>query len=170
MRWVLPVLLIVGLLTGCESTDLIVSSSTAEEADSETIIPPIVEEEEEVFEPMIEELEVGSTVAEPVEQAVESEEDIPQESIESVLQERAPEVPAFLGPQQAALVEPVRPKTLQDIFFVFDQATILSPAKPILETNTALLQTQYKHLTVLLEGHCDERGSVEYNLVLGVRR
>ena len=167
VRWVLPVFLVVGLLTGCESTGLIVSSSTSEEADSETIIPPIVEEEEEVFEPMIEELEVGSTVAEPVEQAVESEEDIPQESIESVLQERAPEVPAFLGPQQAALVEPVRPKTLQDIFFVFDQATILSPAKPILETNTALLQTQYKHLTVLLEGHCDERGSVEYNLVLG---
>ncbi len=55
MRWVLPVLLIVGLLTGCESTDLIVSSSTAEEADSETIIPPIVEEEE-VFEPMVEDL------------------------------------------------------------------------------------------------------------------
>ncbi len=191
MRWVLPVFLVVGLLTGCESTGLIVSSSTSEEADSETIIPPIVEEGE-VFEPMVEELEVGSTVAEPVEQAVESEEDIPQESIEPVLQERAPEmaqaapaqpsvpqaqpslptpqVPASLGPQQAALVEPVRPKTLQDIFFAFDQVTILSPAKPILETNATLLQTQYKNRTVLLEGHCDERGSVEYNLVLGVRR
>ncbi len=191
MRWVLPVLLIVGLLTGCESTDLIVSSSTSEEADSGTIIPPIVEEEE-VFEPIIEEPEVGSTVAEPVEQAVESQEEIPQEPIEPVLQERVPEmaqaapaqpsvphtqpslptpqVPASPEPQQVVPAEPVRPKTLQDIFFAFDQATILSPAKPILETNATLLQTQYKNRTVLLEGHCDERGSVEYNLVLGVRR
>jgi len=191
VKWVLPVLLVVGLLTGCESTDLIVSSSTFEEEYSEVIIPPIVEEEE-VFEPMVDEPEVGSTVAEPVEQAVESEEDIPQEPREPVLQQSVsemaqvapaqpsvphaqpslpiPQVPSSLDPQQAVPAEPVQPKTLQDIFFALDQATILSPAKPILEVNAALLQTQYKNRTLLLEGHCDERGSVEYNLVLGVRR
>ncbi len=164
-------LLVLGLLPGCESTDLIVSSSTSEEEDSVAIIPPIVEEEE-VFEPMVDEPEVGSTVAEPVEQAVESEEDIPQEPREPVLQQNVPEmaqvapaqpsvphsqpslpipqVPTSLDPQQAAPVEPVRPKTLQDIYFALDQATILSPAKPILEANAALFQTQCKHRTLLM--------------------
>jgi len=191
VRWILPVLLVVGLLTGCESTGVTISSSTFEEEDSETIIPPIVEEEE-VFEPIVEEPEVSFTVAAPVEQAVKLPEDLPQEAIEPVLRERTPHIaqpapaqpsvphtqpslptlqgPASLQPQQVVPVEPIRPKTLQDIFFALDQATILSPAKPILEANVVLLQTQYKHLTVLLEGHCDERGSVEYNLVLGVRR
>jgi len=140
VKWVLPVLLVVGLLTGCESTDLIVSSSTSEEEDSEVIISPIVEEEE-VFEPMVDEPEVGSTVAEPVEQAVESQEDIPQEPREPILQQSVPEmaqvapaqpsvphaqpslpipqIPASLDPQHAAApAEPVRPKTLQDIFSI----------------------------------------------------
>jgi peptidoglycan-associated lipoprotein len=153
-----------GLLIGCESTGS-VNSSSSEEAAFVTITPPLVDEveEEEVFEPVVEEPEVSLPLAESVEQEVEPKEDLPQETAE-------PQVPAALEPQQATSAEPARPKRLQDIYFAFDQATILNSAKPILEANSVLFNTRFKHLTLLVEGHCDERGSVEYNLVLGVRR
>jgi len=128
VKWVLPVLLVVGLLTGCESTDLIVSSSTSEEEDSEVIIFPIVEEEE-VFEPMVDEPEVGSIVAEPVEQAVESEEDIPQEPREPVLQQRVPEM---------AQVAPAHPLSLRHSHH---SQFLKSP--PLLILNTLLLRNLF---------------------------
>ena len=80
----------------------------------------------------------------------------------------------FVGKEEAeAVVTPppdvVSPIELADVFFDFDDFTIRSDAKMILDANAQLLST-YADGTVVIEGHCDERGSADYNLVLGERR
>lgn len=60
------------------------------------------------------------------------------------------------------------PAGLGDIFFDFDQYTIRSDAHPVLEGNARWIRGEAK--TVVIEGHCDERGTLAYNLVLGEKR
>ncbi|MEJ5301653.1 MAG: peptidoglycan-associated lipoprotein Pal [Thermodesulforhabdaceae bacterium] len=57
----------------------------------------------------------------------------------------------------------------QDIHFDFDSAAIREDAKPILSKKAEFLK-RYPSLTITIEGHCDERGTNEYNLALGERR
>ena len=58
---------------------------------------------------------------------------------------------------------------LQRIFFDFDQYVLTSQARDILADNAAYLKAN-PEVSVRIEGHCDERGSDEYNLSLGERR
>lgn len=59
-------------------------------------------------------------------------------------------------------------QSVKPIFFSFDKATLGSEAKEDLEGNVRWLQREENsHLRFVLEGHCDERGSEEYNLALG---
>lgn len=58
---------------------------------------------------------------------------------------------------------------LRTVNFEFDSSRISSSAKAILEANAEFLK-ENPSLQVQIEGHCDERGSVEYNLALGERR
>jgi len=60
-------------------------------------------------------------------------------------------------------------KALKDVHFDFDKFNITSAAATVLKKNAEFLLAHptYK---IQIEGHCDERGSVEYNLVLGERR
>jgi peptidoglycan-associated lipoprotein len=58
---------------------------------------------------------------------------------------------------------------LADVYFEFDQATLTDAARGVLEKHVAWLQTR-RETRVLVEGHCDERGTVEYNLALGDKR
>ena len=58
---------------------------------------------------------------------------------------------------------------LEDAFFDFDAAEIRNDAKDALTNNGRYLQG-HAGSNVVIEGHCDERGSVEYNLALGERR
>jgi peptidoglycan-associated lipoprotein len=58
---------------------------------------------------------------------------------------------------------------LSDIFFDFDRFVIRNDAQSVLEANAAVLKSQSSE-NILLEGHCDERGTSAYNLVLGERR
>ncbi|MFN7973682.1 MAG: peptidoglycan-associated lipoprotein Pal [Acidobacteriota bacterium] len=60
-------------------------------------------------------------------------------------------------------------KLLADIHFDFDKSDIREDAKPVLTTNTSVLK-KHGFPKLVVEGHCDERGSVEYNLALGERR
>ncbi|MCY3954893.1 MAG: peptidoglycan-associated lipoprotein Pal [Nitrospira sp.] len=59
---------------------------------------------------------------------------------------------------------------LADVFFDLDEYAIRPDAVPVLEKDAELLKSTYKDSSVLIEGHCDERGTVEYNLELGKRR
>ena len=60
-------------------------------------------------------------------------------------------------------------KLLKDIHFDFDKYDIRPGDAEILKENAALL-LKYRIVKVQIEGHCDERGTIEYNLALGERR
>jgi peptidoglycan-associated lipoprotein len=62
-----------------------------------------------------------------------------------------------------------RPKEGRDVFFDFDESVLRPDAKVTLDNNIAWLKAN-SELRVIVEGHCDERGTNEYNLALGERR
>jgi len=53
--------------------------------------------------------------------------------------------------------------------FDYDKSDIRETDRQILEKNAGILK-KFDYLKVTIEGHCDERGTVEYNLALGERR
>lgn len=59
--------------------------------------------------------------------------------------------------------------TNEDIHFDFDRYDLSARAREIL-ANKAYFLKQYPSTKILIEGHCDERGTAEYNLALGERR
>ncbi len=65
--------------------------------------------------------------------------------------------------------EPTPPPELKVVYFDFDQSSFTNQALRQLKENAVILQ-QYPEWRVIIEGHCDERGSTEYNLALGERR
>ena len=75
----------------------------------------------------------------------------------------------------------VRPKAsleqrlseVQDAFYDYDKSDIRSDARETLTRDADLLKgilSDFSTNTIMVEGHCDERGSAEYNLGLGDRR
>lgn len=74
----------------------------------------------------------------------------------------APEVPG--GPAQD-----VQTSELVPVFFRFDSYVLDEPARAALDRNARLLR-DHPNLPVTIEGHCDERGTIEYNQALGERR
>ena len=58
---------------------------------------------------------------------------------------------------------------LGEIYFDFDRSEIRDADRAMLTKNADALK-KYDFLRVTVEGHCDERGTVEYNLALGDRR
>jgi peptidoglycan-associated lipoprotein len=60
-------------------------------------------------------------------------------------------------------------KQLQDVFYDFDSSALSSAAKATLDANGKVLMDNAS-VGITIEGHCDERGTVEYNLALGDRR
>lgn len=58
---------------------------------------------------------------------------------------------------------------LTDVFFDYDKYNLRADARSTLESNAQFLLAD-PSIGLTLEGHCDERGTVEYNLALGERR
>jgi peptidoglycan-associated lipoprotein len=83
--------------------------------------------------------------------------------------------PAMAAPATPAPTARPSPKefavnaNVKDIFFDFDKYNIRPGDAKILDADAGWLKANPGQL-VLIEGHCDERGTVEYNLVLGERR
>jgi len=57
----------------------------------------------------------------------------------------------------------------QDVYFEFDKATLTPGAREALVKNGEWLRIN-RDVVITIEGHCDERGTNEYNLALGDRR
>ena len=55
------------------------------------------------------------------------------------------------------------------VFFNYDSAELDTDAQELLQDQVAWLK-QYSNVSVIIEGHCDERGTREYNLALGEKR
>jgi peptidoglycan-associated lipoprotein len=69
----------------------------------------------------------------------------------------------------ASLDDLNRNSPLKPVFFELDSDEIGPPARSVLEENAVILK-RYATWAVTIEGHCDERGTAEYNLALGERR
>ncbi len=59
--------------------------------------------------------------------------------------------------------------SVRDIYFDFDKSDIRPDGVPVLQQDADWLR-QHPNAHIVIEGHCDERGSAEYNLGLGDRR
>ena len=71
--------------------------------------------------------------------------------------------------RQTPVDEIERMGLLEDIHFDFDRADIREGDRAVLTKNADVLK-RFDFLKISVEGHCDERGTVEYNLALGDRR
>ena len=69
----------------------------------------------------------------------------------------------------ASLDDLNRNSPLKPVFFALDSDVLSAEAQKALDDAAALLK-RYPSWAVTLEGHCDERGTAEYNLALGERR
>ena len=69
----------------------------------------------------------------------------------------------------ASLDDLNRSSPLKPAFFEYDSAELSAAAQKSLEEDAAVLK-RYPAWAVTIEGHCDERGTAEYNLALGERR
>src|SRR3989475_6350120 len=102
----------------------------------------------------------GAAVTEPAAPVVSPQPAVP----------RAPEPPPTSSTPAAPMPPPVKEFTevvaLQDIYFDFDRHDIRPDAVSTLAANVDWMKSNPGAL-ILIEGHCDERGTNEYNLALG---
>jgi peptidoglycan-associated lipoprotein len=68
-----------------------------------------------------------------------------------------------------SLADELKTQVGDRVLFAFDKSDISPEAKAILTRQAAFMQ-KYPSATFTIEGHCDERGTREYNLALGERR
>ena len=59
---------------------------------------------------------------------------------------------------------------IRDAFFNYDEATLDASAQEALASSARWLRAEGAAYNLLIEGHCDERGTEQYNLALGDRR
>ncbi|MGA9109321.1 MAG: peptidoglycan-associated lipoprotein Pal [Smithella sp.] len=71
--------------------------------------------------------------------------------------------------EQSSLLEATTTSPVSDINFDFDSSNIRPDAREILQVNASYL-LKHRVSSIMIEGHCDERGTAEYNMALGERR
>ena len=76
--------------------------------------------------------------------------------------------PVPVAPAPPPPAPPV-PPPLKDVFFDFDRSVVRNEQKAALNDNAGWLK-ENSGAKIIVEGHCDERGTAEYNLALGERR
>jgi peptidoglycan-associated lipoprotein len=76
-----------------------------------------------------------------------------------------PKVVSMAGPSEEELFS----QNVKDIFFDFDRYELRSTDAPTATQNAEFLR-QHPNIKIVVEGHCDDRGSDEYNLALGANR
>jgi peptidoglycan-associated lipoprotein len=88
-----------------------------------------------------------------------------QEATARVTVTKAPPPP----PPTSATEEELFSQSVKDIFFDYDKSDIRADQQSALQGDSDFLK-QHSNIRFTVEGHCDERGSTEYNLALGDSR
>ena len=113
-------------------------------------------------------LVAGCAKKEPVQQAEETK--APQVATQPA---PAPEQPKEemkpAAPPMPGLTDEIKAFEDKDIHFDFDKSVLTPDDIELLNGKTSFLK-DHPDLTIRIEGNCDERGTVEYNLALGDRR
>lgn len=175
-------LLAVAMLSGCANRKIVTAAGDQSEVPgpapqahvpvTESTVPqPIPPEQPKTAPPAsvqsapIEPAPVEPTPVQPA--PVQVDKPISPPAVEEARVVEQPIAPASPSQPQAPADMPV--PELSDIFFDFDRFSIRDEARAGLEANAGLLKLS-SGKKVLIEGHCDERGTNAYNLVLGERR
>ena len=174
-------LLAVAMLSGCTGRKIVTATEDQSFVPGAAPQAPVVEEAKvsppapPPAEPPKEEIPAVAPVEPPKVEAPPATPP-PTEEIRITEQPIAPPPPAPqpavepAPPAPQAAVEPAPPVAeLSDVFFDFDRFTIRNDARASLEADAGILKTQ-SETKIQIEGHCDERGTSAYNLVLGERR
>ena len=99
-----------------------------------------------------------------------SKKEAPAPSPEAIASATAAPTPAPVAtPAAAPAVTRVQEVSLETVYFDFDSYVITPASQEILRKQAQGLKTN-PAIKIQIEGHCDERGSNEYNLALGERR
>ena len=95
----------------------------------------------------------------------------PVKAEEPAVQKEAPEARVAIKPadSQPAKAEAEAP-AFETVYFDFDSSDLRQDARNVLTKNGEILLKSKQAPKIRIEGHCDERGSAEYNLALGERR
>lgn len=99
---------------------------------------------------------------------------------QQTVKQAEPVKPVEAAKVEVAKVEPVQQEAtaakaseavaLENVYFDFDKSDLRQDARDALSKNAEALLKQVADAKVQVAGHCDERGSDEYNLALGERR
>ena len=81
----------------------------------------------------------------------------------------APPPPPPPPTQSSMTDEQMFAQSVKDIYFDYDKSDVRASEQPAIQADVAFLQ-QHSSVNFTIEGHCDERGSTEYNLALGDNR
>jgi len=84
-----------------------------------------------------------------------------------------PPPPTPVAPSPVITIDQRVGSEVQDAFFDYDKSDIRGDARDVLTQDAAALKrilNDFPNASIVVEGHCDERGSAEYNLGLGDRR
>jgi peptidoglycan-associated lipoprotein len=81
----------------------------------------------------------------------------------------APPPPPPPPPPPGPTEEELFAQNVKDIYFDYDKYDIRADQQASMQDDAQFLQ-QHTNIHILIEGHCDERGSTEYNLALGTNR
>ena len=94
----------------------------------------------------------------------ERADDMEEEVVEEVVDLEADDVE-----ESAISVEEQAKSVFKDVLFDYDKYDITADARPILNDVAQFLNDK-NNVNIVVEGHCDERGTNEYNLALGEKR
>ncbi len=93
----------------------------------------------------------------------------PKEPIKEVTEAFPKEPVEAETPAEPGVDELNRRKPLATVYFDYDSSDLSDATRATLQANASWLQTNKKR-SIRIEGHCDERGTIKYNLALGERR
>ncbi|MCM8805101.1 MAG: peptidoglycan-associated lipoprotein Pal [Candidatus Omnitrophica bacterium] len=161
-KYILLVLMTVGFF-GCQCPTKLKKKFLEEKEEKKEILKPeekvfVKTEEKPVMEKEVKEEKIeGKATKEEVAKAIKGEE-IPVLEI--------PKDKKFVKPEE---ISEELAKIFKNIYFDFDKYDIRPDAAEILK-KIGEYMLQKPDIKILIEGHCDERGTREYNLVLGEQR
>jgi len=156
----LAVCLSVTFLTGCAKKAAIKEEAVVTREQKPAAQAPVVTDDREARERALREQALRDQAAR------EAAARAAREAAEREAKEAADRAKKEAAAKQAAILKELQ---IPDIQFDFDKYNLKPEAQEILKTG-ATAYLKYREYKLVVEGHCDERGTVEYNLALGQRR
>lgn len=147
---------IVTLLASISMAALLAGGCANKEAvkKEEPVVPPVVTEK--------------VTPAKPVESSEQSKPVVQPKSAEQVKSVEQAKTASANAVQPINTTE--SENKLETVYFDFDKSDLRQDARDVLSKNAETLLKSFADAKIKIEGHCDERGSAEYNLALGEHR